>query len=339
MRFEDITIVVQGPVQNYAARAMDEGITQRCLQSIRTYLPGAKIILSTWHDQDLDNLDFDQLLLNKDPGTNIRYFTAPDKPKLFNNNRQIVSTLNGLAAVTTKYALKLRTDNYLISNEFIALFEQAFIRQAEQSVFQQRIVISNTFSRKYAKGKPVAYHLSDFFYFGLTQDLLKLWDIPLQDNYDLSQQQQVSTSYPYFPIDCTQMFWQEGLKQFNQQIELLHLHDLAGDKLKASEAFIANNLIIAEPEKIGLALCQKFLGKSRANRTRGKCSFYQLSDWYVLYKKYCDPTHPLPYLALFKLFLQRLIYVFPSRFETKMKIISRTKKMYRYSQILAKDSK
>ena len=327
MRFEEITVVVQGPVQNYAARAMDEGITQRCLQSIRTYLPGAKIILSTWENQNLDNLEFDELLLNSDPGSNIRYFTKPNKPKLFSNNRQIASTLSGLASVKTKYALKIRTDNYLTSNDFIALFEQFPARNAQQSVFSQRMVISNTFSRKYAKGMPVAYHLSDFFYFGLTQDLLKLWDIQLLTDYDLSQQSELSPGYPNYPIDCTQMFWQEGLKNFNHHTKLKHLHDLSDEKLIASETFIANNLIIAEPEKIGLALCEKFLGKSRANRTRGKCSFYQLSDWSRLYQKYCDPTHPLPNKALFILFLQRLIYVWPISVETKFKIINRTKKM------------
>ena len=53
---QDISIVVQGPVQALPDRDQDVGITQRCLNSVREQLPGAHLILSTWKDQDLDGL-------------------------------------------------------------------------------------------------------------------------------------------------------------------------------------------------------------------------------------------------------------------------------------------
>lgn len=323
MDMRDITVVVQGPVHSYQQRAMDDNITKQCLASVRQFLPKAHIILSTWPEQDLSGLDYDELIINPDPGSNIRYYTDKHKPKGLNNNRQIVSTLNGLKAVKTKYAIKLRSDNYLTSAEFVNLFNRYQTRCDGPSVFKQRIVIPNTFSRKYAKGLPVAFHLSDFFYFGLTEDLLKLWDIPLLKNYDLEAQGIPSPGYPNYPIDCTQMFWQEGLKNFTFNTQLGHLHDLSHDKLHLSEQFIANNLIIAAPEEIGLGLCDKFLGQARVNRVRGKSSFYQLSDWLNLYRQYCDAQQPMKVSARLLLWLQRLVYVYPVMLETRFKLKKR----------------
>ena len=57
---KDISIVVQG--------AVDPKNTPKCLTSIRKYLPGAEIILSTWEGTDCTGLDYDVLVLNKDPG-------------------------------------------------------------------------------------------------------------------------------------------------------------------------------------------------------------------------------------------------------------------------------
>ena len=73
---KDITVVVQGPVQTFSDREQESGITRKCLDSVRYFLPGAKIILSTWHNQDLTDLDYDQLVLCDDPGTNVRAYNA-----------------------------------------------------------------------------------------------------------------------------------------------------------------------------------------------------------------------------------------------------------------------
>ncbi|TXJ44182.1 hypothetical protein EPJ70_08075 [Brachyspira aalborgi] len=55
---KDISVVVQG--------AIDKGYTPLCLKSIRKYLPESEIILSTWEGSDVENLDYDVLVLNKD---------------------------------------------------------------------------------------------------------------------------------------------------------------------------------------------------------------------------------------------------------------------------------
>ena len=64
MDTKDISVIVQG--------AINKNETIKCLQSIRQYLPGAEIILSTWEGSNITDLDYDNLILSKDPGAAIR---------------------------------------------------------------------------------------------------------------------------------------------------------------------------------------------------------------------------------------------------------------------------
>ncbi|MFO6423882.1 WavE lipopolysaccharide synthesis family protein [Motilimonas sp. KMU-193] len=323
MNFADITVVVQGPVQVYDNRHIDENITSDCLASVRQHLPGAKIILSTWHNQDLSGLDYDELILNEDPGPNLRHFTKNKKPRILNNNRQIATSRNGLKAVTTKYAVKLRTDNILTSNKFVELQARYNTRNEPDSLFVERVVITNTFTRKYAKGLPVAYHFSDFFYFGLTTDLIKIWDLAYLPDYDIDQEKFPNKHYPYYPIDCTQLFWMYAIQNFDKNFNINHLHDITANKLVQSERFIASNLVIASPEEIGLGLCKKFLGKARANRASGRYSYYQFNEWKSLYNRYCGMHEPVDKWQTLKLAMMRWLLIRPVALQTSYKLIKR----------------
>lgn len=319
--FKDITVVVQGPVQTFQDRAQEPGITEKCLKSIRHYLPGATIILSTWPGQELADLDYDELVVSADPGPNIRYYKANGDPHRFNNNRQIVSSREGLKRVQTKYAVKLRSDNYLTGNHFVALQKKFTDRCDECRFLQERVVVSNVFTRQYAKGYRVAFHLSDFFYFGLTEDLLALWDLDLLEDTPPPTE---PVDRSNFPIDCTQMFWLKALQRFDPSIQLHGLLDATPANLRLSDLCYANNLVIGSPEQIGLGLCQKFLGTARISRPRGKSAQWQHEEWLRVYHNHCLASRsraPLAYWQrLLLLFLQRCIYVYPTRLETWFKI-------------------
>jgi len=324
--YADITVVVQGPVQSLADRGQEEGITKKCLDSVRKYLPGAKIILSTWHNQDLSDLSYDELVLCDDPGRNIRQYKQDGSPQYYNNNRQIVSTVEGLKRVTTKYAIKLRSDNHLLSNDFVALQQQFPARCEEYRFLQERVVVANAFTRKYAKGHKVAFHLSDFFYFGLTTDLLALWDLPLIGNFEPTSSHPLSSCYPNYLIDCTQLFWLLALQKFSSSITLEHLLDNSKEKIAQSECCYANNLVIASAEELGLGLGEKFSnGKVRISREKGRCAHLQFSEWQALYKHYCDASFKVEVSTTYKrtLFLNRLRYVYPSYLETKIRLLKR----------------
>ncbi|PMG05815.1 WavE lipopolysaccharide synthesis [Vibrio breoganii] len=320
--FEDISVVVQGPVQALSDRNQDEGITQVCLKSVRKYLPGATIILSTWHGQNLEGLDYDELVLCEDPGQNIRQYNLKGEPHYFNNNRQIVSTIEGLKKVKTKYAVKLRSDNYLKSNDFVE-YQKRFRKYSEDYRFlKERVVVSDIFTRKIAKGLPVAFHISDFFYFGLTSDLILLWDLPLEKNFIATPEEPIDPSSPYHLVDCTQMFVLKFLQSLEFDINLKHLHDRSEGKIKISEKFIANNLVILGDSELKLGLPEKFKGKAKVHKFKGKCAHYQYYEWKLLYKKYIDNNIEVEtnlFLRI-RVIMTRILFIYPRCVETLFNI-------------------
>ncbi|OEF29483.1 WavE lipopolysaccharide synthesis family protein [Vibrio rumoiensis] len=326
--FKDITVVVQGPVQTLNGREQEENITYKCLSSIRKYLPGASIILSTWEGQNIEGLDFDELVLNADPGSNIRNIKPSGEQQKYNNNRQIVSSYNGLKKVRTQYAMKLRSDNYLTSNSFVQLQKDYKQRSEKYKFLKERVVVADVFSRKYAKGFPVAFHISDFFYFGLAEDVLSLWSMPLFEDFQPTDHCQYNKGYPDFVTDCTQELFIKALQQFDLSLNLESLLDNDKNKLYQSELCIANNLIVAPMSMIGLELTEKFKGKARVSSPKGKAAHIHFFEWLIWYKKYCDVGIELDDLKIQRLtlFFRRLFYIFPYRLETLYKIKKRKKK-------------
>lgn len=292
---EDITVVVQGPVQSLPDRDQDEGITHRCLQSVRTHLPGSRLILSTWPDQDLHGLEYDELVVSEDPGPNIVDYSTTGKPGKENQNRQIVSTVAGLRRVETRYAVKLRADNYLTGNHFKELQTQFPKRCDAHRYSRERVVTNNTFARLYAKGMRVAFHSCDFFYFGLTEDVLDMWDLPLFDDFEFDPDKLGQRQYHGFPgyhPDATQDFWLRYLnKHMTKPIEIRHLHDLGKDYLRISDLCYANNLVVAGPNDIGLGLPEKFGGGTKTTRKSRLFAYLQFQDWQLLYRRYCYPVY------------------------------------------------
>ena len=319
--FSDISVVVQGPVQSFQDREQESGITQKCLESVRQHLPGSKLILSTWPGQELAGLDYDRLVISEDPGSNVRFFGRDGAPHRFNNNRQIVSTREGLREVTTKYAVKLRSDNYLTGNNFVALQREYPKRTSTHCFLKERVVVSNVFTRQYAKGFRVPFHLSDFFYFGLTEDLRTLWDLDLFEDAQDPIHDNEGALYKSYPPDCTQMFWIKALQKFDTSIHVNELLDRSASRLEQSDLCFANNLVIASPADLGLGLCQKFLGTARISRTKGQCAQWQHWEWQEIYRRYCDPDFPkAPASVKANLFLKRLVHVHPVKLETIVKL-------------------
>lgn len=282
--FEQISVVVQGPVQNYQGRTHhEEGITQRCLESIRMHLPGAKIILSTWPDQDLSGLVYDQLVISQDPGTN-SVAELPQFPK--NYNRQLVSTQAGLAQVTTPYAIKLRSDNYLNGNEFVDIQQSFPNSESEQKVFAEKVVINSNLFRRTSHGRTVLMSPSDFFYFGTTEDLKKIWQQPLIEDQPIAEEMSKamkSASTTSCTLEAEQFYCQIWLKALNPSTKVMqHRFDYTKKDIVAWERFLASNIIIADPETMGLGL------RKISKRKLKRANEFSHIDWLKLYKKYCD---------------------------------------------------
>lgn len=169
---KDITFVFQGPIIN------EDDATKKSFISVRKYFPDSKIILSTWKNSNFDNLDFDEKIETQDPGAENYLYK---NQKSFNNgNRMILSSYNGLINVKTKFAIKLRTDMYMQSNNLINLFK--ILDKSNSNYSKKKIIIPSNMAFNPDRSVKLLFHPSDNFFAGLTEDLLDLFNIPLMDN-------------------------------------------------------------------------------------------------------------------------------------------------------------
>jgi hypothetical protein len=235
----DISVVVQGPIVKGEERAIT---TQKCLENIRSFLPDSEIILSTWNGADVAGLSFDVLVLNDDPGQQLR----PDG-KPFNVNRQIVSAREGLKRVQRPYAIKLRSDSLIVSKKFVQQFETFTEKKPAPTLFQNRVVICTLYSRNPAKiDCPLLYHPTDWFNFGRTTDLLDLWDIPLHGDELIADRWE---KWRYAP---EQWVWISFLRKKGYKINLRRSGSFTIHDLWISESSIIHNFAIFPPALLGV---------------------------------------------------------------------------------------
>ena len=336
MQNSDITVIVQGPVQSLPERLQDEGITQRCLKSVRNYLPGARIVLSTWPDQDLDGLEFDELIINEDPGPNIIGYQRNGEPRKENTNRQIVSTMGGLRRVTTRYAMKLRADNYLTGTGFKELQQQYAERCDELRILKERVVITNTLMRRYYRGHRVAFFLSDFFNFGLTEDVMNIWDLPLLDDFPFDPGLKGALQHRGAPApttDVDQVLAELFIDKHREKpLNLRDVFDTSDGKLRQSDIFFANNFVVATPDEIGFGLPLKFT-EGRQAKFSSMATCLASPEWRRLYRKFCDTGLPADgeFLSLAKIRLMRSAFV-PLKWLEYQPRRARDKRRYRRAQ-------
>ncbi len=245
IRNEDITIVVQG--------AIDKAFTYSCLQSIKKYIPGSTIILSTWKGSDVSGLEYDELILSDDPGA-VRVPTVDGDDFKYNINRQLVSTLNGIKAAHTEYVMKLRSDMVVLGNDFLEFFDRFPKRNEKYTLFENRLIVSEIFSLEWeyhqnSKGKFKfyrPYHVSDMFVFGRRNDMLKFFEsIPFYpDNLIISDKNR-DVQYKYlwvFPPE--QYYFINAFSKRFPDIHMLNLFDYDEKTIECSRDYVMNNYII-----------------------------------------------------------------------------------------------
>jgi hypothetical protein len=212
INLSDISIVVQGPIISE---------TDNNLGIIRKFFPNSYIILSTWITDNymiVKKSNYDLIILNNDPG-------SKSQP-IGNVNRQIVSTLNGINKVKTKYVVKLRTDSILFNSNFLKYYTNNI---SKYNLFKNPILILSIFAKDPEKWQ-VLYHISDIFLFGLTTDLKNLFDIPLAENQFLTPEQYIFSCY----------LKNKGFTGIEDMYELTFI------KILKSELYISNSFILID---------------------------------------------------------------------------------------------
>jgi hypothetical protein len=296
INFNNISVVVQGNILGVSKVKTKDRITYNGLKSIRKHLPKAKIILSTWECSDVTDLDYDELIFNKDPGPiyNMHLSTSKKFPKNIANNinRQIVSTLSGLRKVKTKYAIKLRSDFSLTGTNFIKIFQKYNSYDHNNykknwKIFKNRILILDLYTRNPKKTNSIlnfVYHPSDLFQLGLTDDLLNFWDIHLMDKktaqYFENKEADKKNFLDFATRFCSEQYlWISVMKKNNIKFKPLNAYYEKNSKQKKdTEYSFLNNFIIFE-------YMLSNLYNSKFNQLPyDYSSCYNFYEWIKLYK-------------------------------------------------------
>ena len=292
----DISVVIQGKVFGEPGDPFEKQLTMQCISSIRNLMPEAEIILSTWKGSVVSHLDFDKLVLNEDPGA-ISY--SDKEPDYLNNNRrQNVSTLCGLKVATKTYAIKMRGDCRLSDTDFIYHLKE-YPRGNRYRFFKQRVVIPTKYSRNPRRIAQLN-HPSDIFQVGLLEDLLNLWDLPLQPEPQTTRaipehkkvfNNALRGGYFRMKFGAEQYNWYAFCKKSGLDLELKHYSHIPANKILASDMSIINNFVIDEALMLGVNLPKRMYAVYDRD-------LYTHAEWRKLSKKYAKDVSKAYELAL-----------------------------------------
>lgn len=281
----EISVVIQGPIYGNKHDTEENKFTKICCARVRELLPSAEIIISTWENSDVEELEFDQLLLNKDPGGILMRLHGVER--MNNTNRMILSTYNGVKVATRKYTIKLRSDMYLENLNFLEKFMEYPITE-EKSLVKERI-ISLSSNCPY-RGEKLLFGISDWFEFGYTEDVLRLWDVPLQETSDLIYQDDIADFKDNLVAET--YIWVNFVKRERKYLIKLNPYSsiipYSKESFNLYEESLANYCVLYDGQQLGLNSL-KLKNKNYVRRDFAKASCYMHFEWEKMYKKYCNP--------------------------------------------------
>lgn len=256
----EISVVVQGPVVGILSKEERvSATTAEVLRSVRAIMPDAELILSTWRGQELEDLDYDEIVLSDDPGASCDRSLSSSANIL----RQIRSSQAGLSRATRRYALKLRSDTSLTSSAFLACWENYRSKGMKPVVFDERILVSAIFTPN-PLHCPSPYWVSDFFAFGRREDVQKLWDIPFGEIQRLFEEDKKRKSsgaegaISRKAINAEQRLIISMLGKHGMHENVKTITTVNALLLMRSEKFIASHFIPVDPEDYGFNLADRF---------------------------------------------------------------------------------
>ena len=294
--YKDITVVVQG--------AINPSITPIGLESIREFLPGSRIVLSTWDGENTEGLDYDEVIYTKDPGG--YKYTIPPVVLTNNVNRQLVSVQEGLKRTETEYVLKLRTDAIITSNRFLSFFSSFPKKNEKYKIFKHKVLVSDFFTRNKFRSKkeffPIPFHVSDFFFFGYTEDIKGYF----METRKMTREEQIDyhgVSHPerreifdywwHWRMAPEQFFALEALRRKYPGVNMNDWSDWNEENIRQSEEFIMNNFIVLDFNHHGIMIpkFEKLMTENKGEdyKEKGLYTFSIYSAFYdAMFQKNTD---------------------------------------------------
>jgi len=102
-----------------------------------------------------------------------------DTPKLNNANLQIAAAQRGLGLATGRYVLRMRADMVFMDRGFLDQYAAAgALPRGDAAAFDQRVLISWLYTLNPYTLERMPLHFSDWFHFGLLDDVRRIWQVP-----------------------------------------------------------------------------------------------------------------------------------------------------------------
>ncbi|MDB4793478.1 WavE lipopolysaccharide synthesis family protein [Methylacidiphilales bacterium] len=317
IKTDELSVIVQGPIWPDS--------TRQSLRSIRTHLPGAEIVLSTWEGENVRELDYDVLVLSEDPGP-----IKTKASKASNLNRLLWSTKQGLKKATRPYGLKFRTDLKLHGSGILSYFGLFPSYLEEYKIFHERVVISSTLTWRTTRYPSGLYHPSDLFGLGRMEDLARWWSAPLfsfEDRARFENEAVLISEYPdSVPLDETtseQYIWLSALQRTrNVSLSINPApHDFRQDLL-----LFLNNFIAVELRRVDIEWL-----KQPQIPFGYQAPFLGFSEYRHLYRKEIEKRQfqaPL-FSVLWKLIQLKIVRYSPESFKDLWRILKRIRNSVR----------
>ena len=295
---KEITFIVQGQISN---------LTQKTTQSIRLHFPQSKIIISTWNNSKLEGLEYDFVILSEDPGG----IASKVSGGISNTLRQIVSTLEGLKKCTTEYAVKIRSDMVFYGNNLTSYYEKFKNFKRNSKIFSSRVLILENGTLNPRGLYEMPFHFGDWFYFGKTKDIEKIFDI------DFSREKELENAFYWknkeFPKNNINKKYYMRYRtetihtyfHIKKKIKtvLMHSNDVSSDNIEQSELHLVNDYLLASMKSIQLKNLKHVNTSNLSTWVR-----YSFKEWMLLYKIYFTRDNKILNQAIF-FFIYKIKYI------------------------------
>ena len=179
-----VGILLQGKISSW---------TNDIIKEYQYTFPNAEILISTWDDQNTENLN-----------CNIVKSPAPSLPKPHKStvNFQIVGCKAGLKKLKTDLIMKCRTDQFIHNRKIFEIFHN--------SCSENQIMVPDL-----GTPKNIDYRISDFCQIGFRQTLLDFWEnIPLYDGINYEEAATYLTKNYVLKVKNDLQPWTSALKKY-----------------------------------------------------------------------------------------------------------------------------
>ncbi|MBD8495217.1 WavE lipopolysaccharide synthesis [Pseudomonas syringae] len=253
---KSISVVIQGPL--YRASGPERSILT-CIASIRRHLPCAEIIVSTWRDEDITEIDADGIVLLDDPGG---LFDCSGNQ--INTNRMLHSTAKGIQAANRPYVMKLRADHRLTSAALAVIGRPIADDGQASRLFNTPITITTLYIRN-PERVPMLFHLSDLVQFGTREAMLDLWQQPLIQQQDLLNDKPFRNPFGHFTGYSSarrvpeQAILLGAMRKKGIKVHLANPSQVTMSHLKLWDRVLRCNFRVLDYTEAGVAFPERFL--------------------------------------------------------------------------------